>query len=325
MAGRFNIFRWRVALEFARAFGAACFINNVPLAVSGNAGTWESQSFTITGNPATYIETEGTGRSFTIMNDAQFLAFQAGNANGYHGGGYSYTYALGGTNGGPSTEIEGEMLLNSGHWNLVWINDTGGWAGGAANISAFGSSGALTPTSGPTTPSSGDDLWVTLNDITTNMGIGNPSTTTIAGGYVNLHYTLYNTFATSQPASIQLYVSNDPTITTSDTPNADAPVLGTIFFDPIPANGSLEGTTTLHLLNNVLAGHLPQSGSAVFIGASDAPHKGVWQWVTGPEAGTTFWNGEANGSAVSGRYANWSPGEPNNVRTMATEVKISPS
>ena len=67
------------------------------------------------------------------------------------------------------------------------------------------------------------------------------------------------------------------------------------------------------ILNNVLAGHLPQGGPAVFIGASDAAHEGVWQWVTGPDAGTTFWNGAVNGSAVSGQYANWQPGNPNNA------------
>jgi hypothetical protein len=35
--------------------------------------------------------------------------------------------------------------------------------------------------------------------------------------------------------------------------------------------------------------------------------------MTGPEAGTVFWNGGGNGSAPTGQYANWQPGsEPNN-------------
>jgi hypothetical protein len=66
------------------------------------------------------------------------------------------------------------------------------------------------------------------------------------------------------------------------------------------------------IVNNVLAGNL-QGANAAFIGASDAAQEGVWQWVTGPEAGTTFWNGEANGSVVAGQYANWATGEPNNL------------
>ena len=40
--------------------------------------------------------------------------------------------------------------------------------------------------------------------------------------------------------------------------------------------------------------------------------EGTWYWVTGPEAGTQFWAGAEDGSAVDGEYQNWSPGgEPN--------------
>lgn len=46
-----------------------------------------------------------------------------------------------------------------------------------------------------------------------------------------------------------------------------------------------------------------------WIGASDVDSEGTWKWMTGPEAGTVFWN---NGT-VSGQFHNWYPGEPNNV------------
>ncbi|MDB4256986.1 hypothetical protein N9836_03925, partial [Flavobacteriaceae bacterium] len=54
-----------------------------------------------------------------------------------------------------------------------------------------------------------------------------------------------------------------------------------------------------------------------WIGASDEDREGEWKWVTGPEAGTLFWNGNSSGSAVldpdgNPYYSNWNNNEPNN-------------
>ncbi|WP_297090308.1 PKD domain-containing protein [uncultured Draconibacterium sp.] len=51
-----------------------------------------------------------------------------------------------------------------------------------------------------------------------------------------------------------------------------------------------------------------------WIGASDAKNEGEWFWETGPEAGTQFWRGNYNGSAVGGNFSYWNNGEPNNVQ-----------
>jgi len=56
-----------------------------------------------------------------------------------------------------------------------------------------------------------------------------------------------------------------------------------------------------------------QAGGAGWLGGTDEAVEGVWKWVTGPEAGTIFWNGGIYGSTPPGKYANWNINQPDNA------------
>lgn len=53
-----------------------------------------------------------------------------------------------------------------------------------------------------------------------------------------------------------------------------------------------------------------QSSGTGWIGATDAVTEGIWEWVTGPEAGTEFYN-QNTGQPINNEFSFWNTGEPN--------------
>jgi hypothetical protein len=54
------------------------------------------------------------------------------------------------------------------------------------------------------------------------------------------------------------------------------------------------------------------AGNSAWLGASDRDVEGDWKWMTGPEAGTSFYSGQSpTGTAVNNAYLGWMDGEPN--------------
>ena len=79
------------------------------------------------------------------------------------------------------------------------------------------------------------------------------------------------------------------------------------------ALGGHLATVTSAAENAFLASLIAGEDLGAWLGGSDVSDEGVWRWTEGPEAGTVFWNGLANGSAPAGQYTNWSAGEPNGI------------
>ncbi len=112
-------------------------VNDAPMYAGGNAGSWRSMSFSVGTGSRAFLETEGSGGLWAVMDPSQYSSFSAAYGGGYNGGSFSYVYACGPSSGGAALEIECELKLPPGTYYLVYVNNTGSAAGGAANIGYF--------------------------------------------------------------------------------------------------------------------------------------------------------------------------------------------
>lgn len=101
--------------------------------------------------------------------------------------------------------------------------------------------------------------------------------------------------------------------------------------DWITAKTAAEGRT-LYGLNGYLATVTsqqeqnfitPRPDAVGWLGANDAVTEGDWRWVTGPEAGTPFWSGNASGSSVSGRYNHWAAADPDDLAGIEDYARLA--
>jgi serralysin len=153
---------------------------NVPMAIYGNPGSWRSIGFDVTGSPQGFLQEEAVGGKTVVMTQAQFQTFEAHYATGYNGGAFDSVETLGGSATDPGAHQE--LTLAPGSYELVWINDTAGWSGGAANLSFFSGNGATgsvainsnTDLVAKDMPSAvGDDLQANAQFTEVHAGFGN--------------------------------------------------------------------------------------------------------------------------------------------------------
>ena len=57
----------------------------------------------------------------------------------------------------------------------------------------------------------------------------------------------------------------------------------------------------------------------LWLGGSDEARPDTWKWVTGPEDGTIFYK---DGAVVSGKYENWSTGQPDDAGSVETSLQF---
>lgn len=162
---------------------------------------------------------------------------------------------------------------------------------------AFGSTIGLTFTGG----SSGDTLFFSGSQAAINAALETLTYTRNNTGTDTLEVSLVQPGEVFFPGTGHLYeyISSTLTWTAAQTAAAGLTRYG--------AAGYLT-TITSQEENDFVADRLANAG---WMGASDAATEDDWQWVTGPETGTSFWSGDQNGSAVGGRYENWNSSEPN--------------
>jgi Lectin C-type domain len=93
-------------------------------------------------------------------------------------------------------------------------------------------------------------------------------------------------------------------------------VSGSLSFDEAVAAANAAGgylvTVTSQAENDFLVATFGSTPGLFWMGASDAATEDEWRWVTGPEAGTQFWQGGVGGSATPPfNFARWGSTEPN--------------
>jgi hypothetical protein len=154
-----------------------------------------------------------------------------------------------------------------------------------------------------TGPTSGDLLRFSGDRSDVNAALATLTYTPTAAGTITLSATVTDANTAYNPTNGHIYTAFSANVDW-DGANAAAQAL---------TYGGVNGYLATIMSadeNNFVTDRLDNDG---WMGARDTTTEGEWNWVTGPENGTNFWNGDAwSGTPVSGQYSNWDSGQPDN-------------
>lgn len=180
------------------------------------------------------------------------------------------------------------LSLMAGSGTLTWPNNNGSGATLVSNVS-----------------SNTQSFWLQGTQAELNAAIAEVTINKPCAGTYEIYAQVSDSGFVKHPVTGHLYkyVNSGRTL---DAALADAAAT------PLVTDG-LNTYAYLATVTDSVENQIVNMFGAGWIGASDRDTEGDWKWLAGPEAGTSFYSGRGDqgGAALSGKFAGWGSGEPN--------------